>query len=88
MKTRYDNYNTADFSDLISRISKPLNTSSDLSPLMNYRGDATYVLFGEASHGTHLYYTWRPKISQRLIEEKGFSFITVDILVSGKAANR
>jgi erythromycin esterase-like protein len=78
MKTRYDNYNTADISDLISRISTPLSTSSDLDPLMNYIGDATYVLLGEASHGTHEYYTWRAKISQRLIEEKGFSFIAVE----------
>lgn len=78
MKTRYDKYNTADISDLISRISTPLSTSSDRDPLMNYIVDATYVLLGEAKHGTHEYYAWRAKISQRLIEEKGFSFIAVE----------
>jgi erythromycin esterase-like protein len=35
-------------------------------------------LLGEASHGTHEYYTWRAAISQRLIAEKGFSFIAVE----------
>ena len=43
-----------------------------------YIGTAKYVLLGEASHGTHEYYTWRAKITQRLIQEKGFSFIGVE----------
>ena len=36
------------------------------------------MLLGEASHGTHEYYTWRAKITRRLIEEKGFSFVAVE----------
>lgn len=36
------------------------------------------MLLGEASHGTSEYYTWRAKLSQRLILEKGFSFIAVE----------
>jgi erythromycin esterase-like protein len=39
---------------------------------------ARYVLLGEASHGTSEYYRWRTTISQRLIEEQGFSFIAVE----------
>lgn len=35
-------------------------------------------MLGEASHGTHEYYTWRKAISQRLIEEKNFQFIAVE----------
>src|SRR3990167_4134484 len=58
--------------------SHTLRTSKDLDPLMEMIGDSKYVLLGEASHGTHEYYTWRAKISQRLIEEKGFSFIAVE----------
>lgn len=64
--------------DLISKNTKPLNNSSDLDPLLKLIGDSKYVLLGEASHGTHEYYTWRAKISQRLIKEKGFSFIAVE----------
>ncbi|MEP6596354.1 MAG: erythromycin esterase family protein [Ginsengibacter sp.] len=35
-------------------------------------------MVGEASHGTHEYYTWCTAISKRLIEEKGFGFIAVE----------
>jgi erythromycin esterase-like protein len=50
----------------------------DLDKLLDRIGDAHYVLLGEASHGTHEYYTWRSQISKRLIMEKGFSFIAVE----------
>lgn len=56
----------------------PLESSKHLDPLMDKIGDAKYVLLGEASHGTHEFYTWRTAISRRLIEEKGFSFIAVE----------
>src|SRR5256886_3509017 len=55
-----------------------LNTSADLTNLINDIGDRHVVMLGEASHGTHEYYTWRTAISKRLIEEKGFSFIAVE----------
>ena len=56
----------------------PLQGSQDLDPLMEKIGDSKYVLLGEASHGTHEYYTWRAEISKRLIKEKGFSFVAVE----------
>ncbi len=49
-----------------------------LDPLMERIGDARIVLLGEASHGTHEYYVWRSRISQRLIREKGFNIIGVE----------
>src|SRR5688572_22042512 len=55
-----------------------LDTAQDLTHLLNNIGDASIVMLGEASHGTHEYYTWRTAISKRLIEEKGFSFIAVE----------
>jgi erythromycin esterase-like protein len=57
---------------------RPLKDARDLDPLMERIGDARFVLLGEASHGTAEYYTWRTAISQRLIREKGFSFIAVE----------
>lgn len=45
---------------------------------MNRIGDAHFVLLGEASHGTHEYYTWRTAITKKLIEEKGFNIIAVE----------
>jgi len=56
----------------------PLNTSTDLTPLLNDLADRSVVMLGEASHGTHEYYTWRTAISKRLIQEKGFRFIAVE----------
>jgi erythromycin esterase len=56
----------------------PLESSRDLDPLLNRIGDARLVLLGEASHGTHEFYTWRSAITRRLIEEKGFNFIAVE----------
>ena len=56
----------------------PLKSKADLQPLFDRIGDARIVMLGEASHGTHEYYTWRAHISKRLIEEKGFNLITVE----------
>jgi erythromycin esterase-like protein len=50
----------------------------DLQPLFERIGDARIVMLGEASHGTHEYYTWRARISKKLITEKGFNFIAVE----------
>lgn len=56
----------------------PIQSSHDLDPLLERIGNARVVMLGEASHGTHEYYTWRTAISRRLITEKGFSFIAVE----------
>ena len=56
----------------------PLRDDADLDPLLERIGDARVVLLGEASHGTGDYYTWRDRISRRLIAEKGFNFIAVE----------
>jgi erythromycin esterase-like protein len=56
----------------------PLHTSSDLDALLDDIDERKLVLLGEASHGTHQYYTWRTAISKRLIQEKGFNFIAVE----------
>ncbi len=62
----------------VDNFSTELNSYDDLEPLLDRVGNARYVLMGEASHGTHEYYTWRTKISKRLIHEKGFNFIAVE----------
>lgn len=57
---------------------RPLGSDRDLDPLMQRVGDARCVLLGEASHGTSEFYTWRARITRRLIEEKGFRFVAVE----------
>lgn len=49
--------------------------SQDYDPLMDRIGNARFVLLGEASHGTHEFYHERAQITQRLIEEKGFTAV-------------
>src|SRR2546429_9688167 len=51
---------------------------SALDPLIDLAGDASYVLLGEASHGTHEFYSKRAAITERLIKEKGFQAVAVE----------
>jgi erythromycin esterase-like protein len=62
----------------IRAAARPLAGPGDLDPLLERIGDVRFVLLGEASHGTAEYYNWRARLSRRLIEEKGFSFIAVE----------
>jgi erythromycin esterase-like protein len=64
--------------DVLRRSARRLATDADLDPLMQRIGDARIVMLGEASHGTSEYYTWRDRLSRRLIQEAGFSFIAVE----------
>lgn len=50
----------------------------DLAPLLQRIGDARVVLIGESSHGTSEFYRLRARITQALIEEKGFSFVAIE----------
>jgi erythromycin esterase len=73
--------NQKDANQIVSEVANihyPLDQKSDLDALIDQIGDSRFVLLGEASHGTSEYYTWRAIISQRLIAEKGFSFIAVE----------
>ena len=55
-----------------------LTDTASLDPLLKDINDRRVVMLGEASHGTHEYYTWRTAISKRLIVEKNFRFIAVE----------
>jgi erythromycin esterase-like protein len=50
----------------------------DYDPLLELIGGARLVLLGEASHGTHEFYRERARITQRLIEEYGFTLVAVE----------
>src|SRR5437879_4736387 len=51
---------------------------SALDPLIDFAGDASFVLLGEASHGTHEFYSTRAAITERLIKEKGFQAVAAE----------
>ncbi|MBN8468993.1 erythromycin esterase family protein [Corallococcus exiguus] len=58
---------------------RPLQgTREDFGPLMDLVGNATCVLIGEATHGTHEFYRLRALLTRRLIEEKGFNAVAVE----------
>ena len=76
--TKEATWNEAEAVNAFKRNAYPLHSKADLKPLFDRIGDARIVMLGEASHGTHEYYTWRTHISKRLIEEKGFDFIAVE----------
>ena len=69
---------TTKLADAVREQAYPLRETKDLDPLLERIGDAYCVLLGEASHGTSEYYSWRARISERLLREKGFSFIAVE----------
>jgi erythromycin esterase-like protein len=52
--------------------------ASDYEPLLRRIGNSTFVLLGEASHGTHEFYRVRAEITQRLITEKQFTAVAVE----------
>jgi len=76
--SRYETREITELAEQVRALERPLADSDDLDPLLERIGEAQYVLLGEASHGTSEVYTWRSRISQRLIREKGFSFIAVE----------
>jgi erythromycin esterase-like protein/predicted phosphoribosyltransferase len=58
---------------------RPLTrTAGDYDPLIERIGDARVALLGEASHGTHDFYSERAEIAKRLITEKNFTAIAVE----------
>lgn len=50
----------------------------DFDPLLALIGDASVVLLGEASHGTHDFYRVRAELTKRLIRERGFVAVAVE----------
>lgn len=62
----------------IAALARPLTGVDDLDPLIDRVADARVVMLGEASHGTHEFYSWRAEITRRLITECGFSFVAVE----------
>jgi erythromycin esterase-like protein len=76
---RHDQADTAAAVEAIRQALHPLTGSTtDLDPLLDWVGDARLVLLGEASHGTHEFYSTRADITLRLIREKGFNAVAVE----------
>ena len=66
------------YGDEIAGLSAPLTDPGDFDVLLERIGDARVVMIGEASHGTHEYYSWRAALTRRLVTERGFTFVAVE----------
>jgi erythromycin esterase-like protein len=64
--------------DRVAREARPLASIHDVDPILEQIGDASLVLLGEATHGSHEFYALRAELSRRLVAEKGFDAIAVE----------
>ena len=64
--------------DLIRAHAVPLDRSRGVGPILDLIGDATVVLIGEATHGTHEFYETRAHLTQALIASRGFNVVAVE----------
>lgn len=63
----------------LAEAARPLTGSiEDFDPLMDLIGDASCVLLGEATHGTHEFYRLRAQLTRRLILERDFTAVAVE----------
>jgi erythromycin esterase-like protein len=53
-------------------------SSKDYDALLALAGERSFVLLGEATHGTHEFYRMRVDITQRLIREHNFDAVAVE----------
>ncbi|RPJ84834.1 MAG: erythromycin esterase family protein [Acidobacteria bacterium] len=54
------------------------NQAEEYNALVDRMAEASFVLIGEASHGTHEFYQQRAEITRRLIREKGFRGVAIE----------
>ncbi|MCC5805628.1 MAG: erythromycin esterase family protein [Opitutales bacterium] len=62
----------------LAELGEQLDDKAALEALAERMRDRRLVLLGESTHGTHEYYTWRDRISRRLIETGDYRFIAVE----------
>ncbi|OKP88254.1 erythromycin esterase family protein [Paenibacillus sp. P32E] len=62
----------------IRKLAQPWGSDESYDSLIAEAKSASYVLLGEASHGTSEFYSVRAGLTKRLIAEEGFRFIAVE----------
>ena len=64
--------------DAVRAAAVPLHEERDLMRVLELIGDATVVLIGEATHGTHEFYRARAELTRELIVSRGFNVVGVE----------
>ncbi len=67
-----------DYAKALMKITSPLKSEADLSPLIDQISQSKIVMLGESTHGTNEFYRWRNFISRELIAKHGFNFVAVE----------
>ncbi len=67
-----------DARDMICEAACPLEGDTAIDAVLNTVGEASIVLLGEATHGTQEFYEWRARITQALIERRGFDAVAIE----------
>lgn len=62
----------------LKRKAIPFQGPDSLDALIQHIAKSRIVMLGEATHGTHEFYSLRRMISERLIQNHGFNFIAVE----------
>jgi erythromycin esterase-like protein len=57
---------------------RPFSSEADLQPIVDMARSASFVLIGEASHGTHEFYATRAALTRQLIEQLGFNGVLIE----------
>jgi erythromycin esterase-like protein len=68
-------------SDIVSTLRAaacPLPGARHYDRIVSWVGDASVVLMGESTHGTHDFYAARAALTRRLIEEREFSAVAIE----------
>ena len=70
-----------DVTDAVRQYAKPLpapERADEFGAFFAHLGDARVVLLGEATHGTHEFYSARAAISREFIQHHGFNIVAVE----------
>ncbi|MGW0906392.1 erythromycin esterase family protein [Streptomyces sp. NPDC002853] len=61
------------------RSTDPGGSTKDLRPMGRMVGDASVVGLGEATHGSHEFFTMKDRVFRYLVEEKGFTTFSQEV---------
>lgn len=68
----------SDAASIVRAAACPLPGAKHFDRIVSWIGDASVVLLGESTHGTHDFYAARAALTRKLIEERGFSAVAIE----------
>ena len=72
------NFPSQEAANIIRAAAVPIGPEHGVRPILDFLGDTSVVLLGEATHGTNDFYVLRAAITRALIEQKGFGAVAIE----------